>query len=68
MIYLEKWKQKHQTISSHEKFININIPKTHKLLIRATRMAKKCDIGGDREESYMKDQEDHWIGVERTNS
>lgn len=62
MIYLEKWEQKHQTISSGEKFINTNIPKSHKLIFRATRMTKKCDIGGDKEESYMKDQEDHVLG------
>lgn len=40
MIYLEKWEQKHQTISSGEKFINTNIPKSHKLIFRATRMTK----------------------------
>lgn len=40
MIYLEKWKQKHQTIYNGEKFININIPKSHKLIFRATRMTK----------------------------
>lgn len=40
MKYLEKWKQKHQTISSGEKFINTNIPKSPKLIFRATRMTK----------------------------